>query len=44
MRSNRSNSTKQVPMNFSVPLYVRRRMSVGCNFAKCSEMDSLVAE
>jgi hypothetical protein len=44
MRSKRSNSTKHVPMNFSVPLYVRRRISVGWSFSKCAEMDSLVAE
>jgi hypothetical protein len=44
MRSKRSNSTKQVPMNFSVPLYVRRRISVGCSLAKCSVIDSFVAE
>jgi hypothetical protein len=43
IRSKRSNSMKQVPMNFSVPLYVRRRISVGLIFSKCSAIDSLVA-
>ena len=43
IRSKRSNSMKQVPMNLLVPLYVRRRISVGLILAKCSSICSLVA-